>query len=122
MNRLASASALLLVASAAHAASLDLGARYGNANGCKFPAEYSSEGDDMLLLEEGEVMTFATSCEFLQVLPASGDSRVVTVLCSHEGEEIKTASLMRIDRKADADAYLVYDADGTLWGEVARCP
>lgn len=76
----------------------------------------------MLLLEDGEVTSFATSCELLQVLPASGGSRVVTVLCSHEGDEMKTASLIRIDRKADADAYLVYDADGTLWGEVARCP
>jgi len=76
----------------------------------------------MLLLEDGAVTSFATSCEILQVLPASDGSRVATVLCSHEGDELKTASMMRIDRKADADAYLVYDGDGSLWGEVAKCP
>lgn len=108
-----------LLGGAAHAASLNLGGRYGNASGCK--GDYSAENDDMLTLEDGAVSTFATACEFLQVLPASDGSRVVTGLCSHEGETMMTVAMMRIEKKAEGDAYLVYDGDGTLWGEVAKC-
>jgi hypothetical protein len=77
------------------------------------------EGDDVLLLTPAAVETYATRCEFLNAIPASGGNIVLTSLCAHEGEELQTISFIRI-RKSE-DGLEIFDAEGTSWGAVTPC-
>lgn len=98
---------------AATAATLDIDGKYGNPAGCKFAATNNAESDDLLLLTPTEVETYVTFCSFVQVLPAGATTRVVTTICGHEGEEMQTIELMRIEKDGNgADAYTIFSSSG----------
>lgn len=112
----------LLAACPAAAADLAIPGNYGNEAGCRFASSGSFEGDDILLLKPGSVETYATLCSFVQIMPAEADSHVAVVTCGHEGEDVTTLGLMRVQKSPDGvDAYLVFDEAGTMWGKAGRC-
>ena len=107
----------------ARAAELDIPGSYGNEKGCAYAGRGDFVGDDLLLLTRNEVMTFVTSCSFVQIFPAEADSQVAIVTCGHEGEGETTLSMMRVQKSQDGvDAHLIFDQDGTMWGKAGRCP
>jgi hypothetical protein len=94
---------------------------WGNAPGCELGRGGVRENEEMLLLTPSDVQTYATLCSFLTV-SVSGDQMVATVICGHEGDDLVTAGMMIIRKRAEnPDALLVTDADGSEWGEVAPC-
>ncbi|MBX3580505.1 MAG: hypothetical protein KF810_01225 [Rhizobiaceae bacterium] len=104
------------------AAELDIPGDYGNEAGCNYAKTGDFAGDDLLLLKRKEVMTFVTSCSFVQIFPAEADSQVMIVTCGHEGEAETTLGLMRVQKSQDGmDAYLIFDETGTMWGKAGRC-
>lgn len=113
-----------LIAAPAVAQGLDIiKAPYGNENGCKVGRGEQVDGDDFLLLRPDGLDAYASSCEFVQSLPAKDGSRVLTGLCDEEGQEGKTVRMLSVRPSAgEASALAVYDEDGSLWGEVKPCP
>jgi hypothetical protein len=107
----------------ADAAELDIAGNYGNEAGCRFAATKDMSSEDLLLLTPETVSTYATLCEFVQAVPARSGALIVTALCGHEGEIEESIDMLRI-QKADEgeDAYRIFGQDGTLWGQVSRCP
>jgi hypothetical protein len=101
---------------------LDIPGNYGNAAGCRYLATHDYGDDTMLVLTPDEYMSFATGCEFLQALAAKDGSWVLSVLCSHEGEDYRSVDFMRIQRSPDVgDSFDMYEANGELIGIVGRC-
>ena len=121
--RAAIAASGVIAASPVAAAQIEIDGNYGNASGCAFAAGGNDFDDGMFYLTPREVSSYATGCSFLQALRTENGAFVVTVICSHEGEETQTLGLMRIQKAADgSDAYEVFDDDGDLWKKVDRCP
>lgn len=117
------AAALGLGAIRASAAELDIPGNYGDEAGCRHAKTNDYSEEDMLLLTRRDVSTHVTLCSFAQIFPAEGDGQVVIVTCGHEGDEAITLGLMRVQKAPDGvDAYRVFDQDGSMWGEVRRCP
>ena len=112
---------VLLLASPAAAGMLDIKGPYGNELGCQFAKTNEYGEDDMVLLTPDGYETFVTACEFLQSLPARDGSRVMTMLCGHEGDAAQTIEFMRIVKTPDVDAYELYDDTGELRGNVTPC-
>ena len=105
------------------AAELDIPGNYGDEAGCRFAKTNNYSEEDILLLTRQYVTTQVTQCSFVQIFPAETDSQVMIVTCGHEGEGETTLGLMRVQKASDGvDAYLVFDQDGSMWGEVRRCP
>jgi len=94
---------------------------YGNEAGCRFAADGSYDDDTLLRLSADRYDTFATGCEFLQGLRASDGSKVLTMLCSHEGETLQSIEFMRIVKHGEEDAYDLYSQSGEHIGGVWRC-
>ena len=117
----AGAGAVLFLAAAASAATLDISGPYGNEAGCRFAASGDYGDDSLLLLTAEEVSSFATGCKFTAVRPAGNGVFAVDVLCSHEGEEEKTTGAMRLEKVKGDDAWTIFDEDGSRWGTVGRC-
>lgn len=108
---------------AAIAAELDIPGNYGDEAGCRFANTSNYSEEDILLLTRQYVTTQVTQCSFVQFFPAEADSQVAIVTCGHEGEGEATLGLMRVQKAPDGvDAYIVFDQDGSMWGEVRRCP
>ena len=106
----------------ATAAELDIPGNYGNEAGCRHSATGNYDEDDMVLLTRREVMTYATGCSFVHLYPAEVDSHVAIVTYGHEGEQLITLGMMRVQKSPDGmDAYLIFDEDGGMWGKVERC-
>ena len=113
---------LTLVAAPALAGMLDIDGTYGNAAGCLFEKTKNYGDESVLVLTPDSYETFATSCEFLQVLPAKSGARVVTMLCGHEGDAAQTIEFMRVFKDpGGADAYDLYAETGEPRGRVERC-
>lgn len=112
------------VAAPAAAQGLDIiKAPYGNENGCKVGRGEQVDGDDFLLLRPDGIDAYASSCEFVQSLPARDGSRVLTGLCDEEGQEGKVVRMLSVGPSAsDPAALAVSDGVGGLWGEVKPCP
>ena len=94
---------------------------YGNEAGCRFAADGSYDDDSLLRLSADRYDIFATGCEFLQGLRASDGSKVMTMLCSHEGETFQSIEFMRIVKQGEEDAYDLYSQSGEHIGAVRRC-
>ena len=111
------------LAAPALAQTLDITGPYGNPDGCKFVKEGSVEGDQLLVLKPDGLQSYGTACQFVQVLPAKDGAKVVTGLCEFEGEDSVGVQMFAIRKSAKAaDTFAIYDAEGSLWGEVKPCP
>ena len=65
----------------------------------------------------------APACEFVEVLAAKDGSKVVTGLCQFEGEDgFGTLSFVVRKSPKDPAALIVYNSDGSVFGEVSPCP
>lgn len=98
------------------------GATYGDERGCRFQKINDYAEDTMLSLTGDDYQTYLHGCEFVQAVTARNGDRVVTGLCSEEGEAGTTIDFLRIARVTYADAYEIYTKDGDLLGRVDRCP
>jgi hypothetical protein len=95
---------------------------WGNESGCAMGRGGVRENEEMLLLTPTEVQTYATICSFLSVQTDGSETMIPTVVCGHEGDDLITAGMMIIRRRAEKpDALLITDADGNEWGEVRPC-
>ncbi|BCH24041.1 hypothetical protein MesoLjLc_37080 [Mesorhizobium sp. L-8-10] len=95
---------------------------YGNENGCKVGRGEQVDTDDFLLLRPDGIDAYASSCEFVQSLPAKDGSRVLTGLCDEEGHEGKVVRMLSVGPSADdPSALTISDGNGGLWGEVKPC-
>lgn len=111
-----------LFVSPAGAGMLDIDGQYGDELGCEFAKTKEYRGDEtMTLLTTDGFESFVTACEFLQSLPASDGSHVLTMLCGHEGDAAQTIEAMRIVKTPDVDAYEMYHEGGELYASVKRC-
>jgi hypothetical protein len=109
--------------SPAVAQTLDISGSYGNADGCKYARDGFLEDDELLLLTPDGIRSYGSDCEFVQVLTAKDGTKVVTGLCHSEGEEgVGVHSFAIAKSQKDPQALVVYDADGSLWGELKPCP
>jgi hypothetical protein len=105
------------------AQSLDIAGPYGNADGCKFAKDDLAVSEDMLLLKPDEVRSYGTGCEFVEVLTAKDGSKVVTGICGYEGEDgVGTQNFVISKSRKDPAALVIYNSDGSVFGEVAPCP
>jgi hypothetical protein len=121
-RRLVLAAVLMSVPVGAASAELDIAGDYGNEAGCRHAKTNDYSEEEMLLLTRRDVGTHVTLCSFVQVYPAEADSHVLVVTCGHEGDELTTLGLMRVQKSQDGvDAYLIFDEDGTMWGKAGRC-
>ncbi len=94
---------------------------WGNESGCKMGRGGVRENEDMLLLTPADVQNFVTHCSFLNV-EVLGEEMVATVICGHEGDDLVTAGMMIISKRAESPgALLITEADGNGWGEVLPC-
>jgi hypothetical protein len=123
MNRIRNLAVFLLASLPLHAAAADLAitGNYGNPAGCRQAAGGGVDSDDLLLITPREVSTYATLCEFIQILPAGEVDLVATVICGHEGDETITLGLIRFRKEAGRDAFTVFSDDGASWGTAERC-
>jgi hypothetical protein len=114
---------LSLAAAPAPAQTLDIAGTYGNADGCKYAKDGILEGDELLMLKPDRLQSYGSDCEFVQVLTAKDGTKVATGLCASEGEEgVGVHSFAIRKSTTDPQALAVYDADGSLWGELKPCP
>ncbi len=127
MKSVGGACALLAAATLASlpvaAGALDIDGTYGTPAGCLYVKTKNYGDDSAVVLTPDHFETFASDCEFLQALPVRDGSRVVMMLCSHEGESTRSVDFSRIVKSPDgADAYEVYGQAGELIERVGRCP
>ena len=112
-----------LIASAGVAASvtLDLPGDYGSPAGCRYLKDRTQWEEGVTALTPTEYKDFVTACEFIQVLPASDGSRIVTLLCQQE-LEVMTIELWRVVKTPDRDTYSIYNHAGDrLVSELTAC-
>ncbi len=121
MRTVLAALPVLLLAGGAAAASLDIVGTYGSPAGCKYAADGQYGDESVVILDAEHYENFVTHCSFVQVLTASDGSKIVTLLCGHEGDEALTVEMARIAKAAQGDAYAMFSAQGDLWDEVSRC-
>ena len=112
--------ALLASAGVAASATLDLPGNYGSPEGCEYLRDSTSWQEGLTLLTPTRYKDFVTDCEFVQVLPASDGSRIVTMLCQQE-LDVQTIEMVRVVKVADRDAYGIFTATGDRWAELAAC-
>jgi hypothetical protein len=102
---------------------LDLKSVYGDEKGCRIAKGEPVEGDDYLVLESDGITSYASACEFVQVLSSKDGTKVATTLCDNEGEAEHSIAMFSIGKSAsDPAAFRIYDETGGLWGEVKPCP
>ncbi len=106
---------------AASAATLGIEGTYGSPAGCKYAADGVYGDEDVSILDNEHYENFVTWCEFVQVLPARDGSRIVTLLCGHEGDAAQTIEQVRIVKATEGDAYDLFSANGDPWASVAKC-
>ena len=112
--------ALLASAGVAASATLDLGGDYGSPEGCAYLKEPALWQEAVSVLTPTQYKDFVTSCEYVQVLPASDGSRIVTMLCQQE-LDVQTIEMVRVVKAADRDAYGIFTAQGDRWAELDAC-
>lgn len=112
---------LLGTVAASSAATLGIDGTYGSPAGCKYAADGVYGDEEVSILDNEHYENFVTWCEFVQVLPARDGSKIVTLLCGHEGEGAQTIEWIRAVKAAEGDAYDLFSASGDPWDSVARC-
>ena len=129
MRRVAGRLSLVLIglslsaAAPAAAQSLDIAGPYGNEHGCKFAKSGQMDSDDALLLKSGGFESYGTACDFVEVLTAKDGTKVVTGLCQFEGEDgFGTHNFVIRKSQKDPAALVIYNAEGSVFGEVSPCP
>ena len=101
---------------------LDIKGSYGSPAGCKYLKTKDYSDETIVLLSPGEFQTYASLCEFLQVLKPADGSSVITALCASEGDSEQSVEFLRVVKGADgADAYDVFGQAGDLQARVERC-
>jgi hypothetical protein len=76
-----------------------------------------------MLLQPDRVESYATACDFVEVLTAKDGSKVVTGICGYEGEDgLGTQSFVVSKSRTDPARLVIYNSDGSVFGEVASCP
>ncbi|MCV3241145.1 hypothetical protein [Mesorhizobium sp. ZC-5] len=119
--RLAFAAVALLTAGAAAAATLDLPGVYGSPEGCKYLKDQTLWEEAVTVLTSTQYKDFVTECEYVQVLPASDGSRIVTMLCQQE-LDVQTVEIVRVVKTPNGDAYRLFNAEGGRLAELSACP
>jgi hypothetical protein len=113
----------LLAGAPAVAQGLELTGVYGNDTGCAVNRGETVTSDDELLLKPDGFSSYATACEFVQMVSAKDGTKVVTGLCDHEGELGRTVQMLSISKSnQDPAALFIHDAEGEFRGEVRKCP
>ena len=112
--------ALLASAGVAASATLDLGGDYGSPEGCEYLKDPTMWQEALTVLTPTKYKDFVTECEYVQVLPASDGSRIVTMLCQQE-LDVQTIEMVRVVKAADRDAYGIFTAKGDRWAELDAC-
>ena len=113
--------ALLASVGVAAGATLDLGGDYGSPEGCRYLKDHTLWEEAVTVLTSTQYKDFVTSCEYVQVLPASDGSRIVTMLCQQE-LDMQTIEIVRVVKAANRDAYGIFSATGDRWAELSACP
>ncbi len=121
MRAVSVVAALFASVGVAAGATLDLPGDYGSPEGCRYLKDQTLWEEAVTVLTPAYYKDFVTWCEYVQVLPASDGSSIVTMLCGHEGEGEQTIDLVRIAKADNADAYRIFHATGGLWAELAAC-
>jgi hypothetical protein len=120
---LVAALSVLAAAERSSAQGLDLKSDYGNEQGCRFAKGEQVEGDDLLWLKSDGITSYASACEFVQMLSSKDGTKIATTLCDNEGQEERSIAMFSIARSpTDPTALRIYDEMGSLWGEVRPCP
>jgi hypothetical protein len=102
---------------------LDLKSDYGDEKGCRFAKGEHVDGDDFLWLKSEGITSYASACEFVQILSSKDGTKVAMTLCDNEGEEEQSIAMFSIGKsRTDPTALRIYDEIGSLWGEVRPCP
>jgi hypothetical protein len=113
---------LIVAASHASAAGIDLSKPYGDKYGCINRNGQEVAADQMLLLTDKELITAASACTFSDTKAQADGSLGVTAKCEAEGEEGQAPTKFTIKRSAkNAKKLVVADEDGNVMGEVSRC-
>ena len=112
--------ALLASAGVAASATLALGGDYGSPEGCAYLKEPALWQEAVSVLTPTQYKDFVTSCEYVQVLPASDGSRIVTMLCQQE-LDVQTVEIVRVVKTPNGDAYRLFNAEGGRLAELSAC-
>ncbi|MGX5827628.1 hypothetical protein [Mesorhizobium sp. 43Arga] len=116
------AAVLVLAASQASAAGIDLSKPYGNKSGCINKNGQQVYAEDMLLLTSEAFVTVASACTFTDKKVQADGSLVAKASCQAEGEEGETPGQFTIKKSPkNAKKLVIADEDGTVMGEVSRC-
>lgn len=119
---LAIAAAVLLAASPASAAAIELSKPYGNKSGCINKNGQKVYAEDMLLLTDTEFITIASACTFTEKQIQADGSLAAKAQCQAEGEDGQSTIQFTIKRSAkNPKKLMIADEDGTVYGEVSRC-
>ena len=111
---------LLFPLGVASGATLDLPGDYGSPQGCKYLEDSTQWEEAVTVLTPTFYKDFVTSCEYVQVLPASDGSRIVTMLCQQE-LDMQTVDVVRVAKAEDRDAYHLFNAAGAQLVVLAAC-
>lgn len=113
----------LSACSAAAADKLTLDGVWGNEAGCKFAKEQLRTDESMMVLKADGVESYATGCEWVQVLRGSGAAQLATGICGYEGEGgLGSETFVIAPDMADPALIRIYTHGGETWGEVRKCP
>jgi len=119
---LALVTAVVLTASHASAASIDLSKPYGNKSGCINKNGQEVYAEDMLLLTDTNLITAASACTFTGKQAKPDGLLAIKAQCDAEGEDGQSPTEFTVKRSPkNAKKLVITDADGNVMGEVARC-
>ena len=119
---LALVTAVVLTASHASAASIDLSKPYGNKSGCINKNGQEVYAEDMLLLTDTNLITAASACTFSDKQAKPDGSLAIKAQCEAEGEDGQSPTEFTVKRSPkNAKKLVITDADGNVMGEVSRC-
>ena len=121
MRAVSAFAALLASAGVAASATLDLGGDYGSPEGCEYLKDPTMWQEALTVLTPTKYKDFVTECEYVQVLPASDGSRIVTMLCQQE-LDVQTVEIVRVVKTPNGDAYRLFNAEGGRLAELSACP
>lgn len=110
-----------------HAQAFEIKGAYGDAEGCRMHREGQAQSDELRLVTQDGIFTYATACDIVQLLPTkSGASAVAVGLCGYEGEGYLGVEHFAMtypvkENETDPQKLIVYMETGDLWGEVMPC-
>jgi hypothetical protein len=103
-------------------ATLDLSGTYGNPAGCLVARSGATPTEEALIVRSDRFESASSTCEFVQVIPAKDNVKIVMALCQLEDEEGRGVSLFSISPgKTDPATLIIRDEYGASWDEVRPC-